>query len=454
MKLNKTHRTILKSIAFAAVSILCVLLIFIIILNTNNKILNNVKIEDVDVSKLTTEEASQILKKKYDNLGENTKLVLNYDNENWTYTNDDLNVIYDLDKVVDTAFDIGRNGNFIENVSQVIELYNTPAVLSVPVNVEDKKIDEVLAEIKPLIDREGSEATITRENDIFIIEEEKPARVLNVEQTKKTVNDALLSKNIQEQAEVELTVSVDDTDMNKTYEKLSVIDSLISSFSTNYSTSSWGRKENINLAIEKINNTLLMPGEIFSFNDIVGPRSIDAGFKIAKVIVNNEFVDGVGGGICQVSTTIYNTVLNSELGVVERRNHSRPVGYVPSGRDATVAYGIQDFKFQNTTDYPIFIEAKADNIEMHINFYSKARENDTRVEYVNEVYDVIPYRIVEQKTKNLKPNEREVISKGANGYKVKLYKKTYKGDELISTEEVSNDVYYPKHEDVLVGINE
>ena len=128
---------------------------------------------------------------------------------------------------------------------------------------------------------------------------------------------------------------------------------LLSSFSTRYSTSAVDRTTNLRLAAEKINGTVLMPGETFSYNQVVGARTIAAGYKEAPIYVQGKVVDGLGGGICQITSTLYNAVVLANLEIVERTNHQFVPSYVTASRDATVVYGSIDFKFKNTRDYAV-----------------------------------------------------------------------------------------------------
>ena len=130
---------------------------------------------------------------------------------------------------------------------------------------------------------------------------------------------------------------------------------LLAQFSTYYSTRDKDRTTNLRLAANKVNGTVLMPGETFSYNKVVGARTIAAGYKEAPIYVNGEVVDGLGGGICQISSTIYNAVIYANLDIVERTNHQFVPSYVKASRDATVVYGSLDFQFKNNRNYPIKI---------------------------------------------------------------------------------------------------
>ena len=136
---------------------------------------------------------------------------------------------------------------------------------------------------------------------------------------------------------------------------------LLASYSTKYAASNKNRTTNLRLAAGKIDGTVLLPGETFSYNNVVGERTISAGYKDAAIYQNGQVVDGLGGGICQISTTLFNAVLFSNLEIVELHNHQFVPSYATAGRDATVVYGVKDFKFKNSRNYAIKINCSVSN---------------------------------------------------------------------------------------------
>lgn len=164
--------------------------------------------------------------------------------------------------------------------------------------------------------------------------------------------------------------NTESLETNSQYQEQPIPDgTIIGSYSTKILDRSKGRINNIKIAVRRINGYKLNPGETFSFNRVVGKRSRDAGFRKAKVIVNGETVLGTGGGICQVSSTLYNAAVKCDMKIVERHKHPRDVYYVPSGKDATVVYNELDFRFRNTKRYPVRI-------------YAAVRDNKVRVKIV------------------------------------------------------------------------
>lgn len=226
---------------------------------------------------------------------------------------------------------------------------------------------------------------------------------------------------------------------------------LISEFSTKYDASNRNRSQNLAIAAEKINGTVLMPGEEFSFNQVVGKRTIEEGYKDAKIYQNGQVVDGLAGGICQISSTLYNAVVKANLEVTERRNHSFTTSYVRAGQDATVVYGVIDFKFKNTRTYPIKISASVNSgiAEFKINGIKE------EVEYSVSLYPVttatIPYNTQYIQDPTLMPGQQAVVQAGSNGLKVTTYKDTKLDGKLISREVVSNDTYSPMNAIIRVG---
>lgn len=201
------------------------------------------------------------------------------------------------------------------------------------------------------------------------LEQDIKTRLDNIEQEQNLVVQANLNK---------VNPKVKESDLKS-------IKTIISSFTTNFKTSNENRSTNIAVASNTISGKLLMPGDTFSFNDVVGERSVDRGYKMSKGIVNGKLVDDIGGGVCQVSTTLYNAVLRANIPSEERYHHSLPSSYIGLGMDATVAYGLLDYKFKNTLQYPIYIESVIQNKNITFNIYSNSSLNDKKYDVVNEI---------------------------------------------------------------------
>lgn len=226
---------------------------------------------------------------------------------------------------------------------------------------------------------------------------------------------------------------------------------LISKFTTRYDASNVNRSQNLAIATGKINGTVLMPGEEFSFNQVVGKRTIEEGYKDAKIYQDGKVVDGLAGGICQISSTLYNAVIQANLEIVERRNHSFTTSYVKAGRDATVVYGVIDFKFKNTRTYPIKIEGSVGSGVAEFNIYGIKEEIEYSVDLAPVVTASIPYTTQYIPDATLAPGQQVVVQAGGNGCKVTTYKETKLDGKFVSKEIISTDTYQPMKAIIRVG---
>ena len=223
--------------------------------------------------------------------------------------------------------------------------------------------------------------------------------------------------------------------------KIDVFPNKLSTFSTRFDETNKDRTNNLNIAASKIDGTILLPGEEFSYNKIVGERSIKAGYKEAKIYQGGKVIDGLGGGICQISSTLYNAVVYANLNVTERHNHQFITSYVQPGRDATVAYGSKDFKFVNNRTYPIRIDVYINNGIAAVDIYGIKEKNDTEIEIDVDTISTIPYETKYETDSNLPSNTEKLKQRGANGLIVKSYKITKQNGVEVSKEILSKDTY-------------
>ncbi|NLL39448.1 MAG: hypothetical protein GX254_07685 [Clostridiales bacterium] len=214
------------------------------------------------------------------------------------------------------------------------------------------------------------------------------------------------------------------------------------------------RSKNVELSAKAVDETVILPGEVFSFNDTVGQRTAEKGYGAAPAYLNGEVVQEIGGGICQVSSTIYYCTLYADLEIVYRTGHLYTAGYLPHGMDATVSWGGPDFKFRNNTEYPIKIKAWRSGSELTVELYgTKVNETYVRMEYVDS--EIIPYEVQYKEDLSIAPGETKVAQYGSNGYKVNTYRYRYNGDgTLISKTHEAYSYYAPRHEIRLVAPGE
>ncbi len=241
----------------------------------------------------------------------------------------------------------------------------------------------------------------------------------------------------------EYSIPLKITKANKTVSNLGakVFPHTLSEYKTDYNAGYLARAKNLEIAGEKINGTVLMPGEEFSFNQVVGKRTVEEGYQNAPVYENGKVVDGIAGGICQISSTLYNAVLLANLEVTVRRNHNYISTYVPEGRDATVVYGSQDFKFKNSRQYPIQINCTVAGgiARCEIKGIKEDTEYDVRI--ITNVTATIPFSEEIEEDSSVAPGTKQVVQAGHNGAKVTSYRVLFLNGEEVSRTLLYNDTY-------------
>lgn len=411
-------------------------------------IYNGVIIEDVDVGGLSIREARLKIEDHFDELLKAGKIQFVYGDKRWNIESKDIGYTFDYTKALNEAYGVGRQGNYFERLQQILSLYKIPYPIRLLPIYDHGKLDTVLYDIRKDIDKPGKDATISRKNGKFIITDEKIALKLNVEKTSALLAEALMNYKYQNEIIIELPVETVVPQI--TSESLSMINDLLGVYTTTFNASNQGRTHNIILAARAMNGTVLMPEETFSFNKVVGPRTKDKGYREAPVIFKGELVEGLGGGVCQASSTLYNAVLLSNLKVVERIKHTIPSTYVPKGQDATVSYGVLDFKFQNNSSWPIYIESYVHKNQMTVKVYGQKLDHKT-VKVHSQENEVIKRPIEIQYDANLLEGQERIEQKGRDGYKVTTYKLIYENGVLISKEKISSDYYKPQKQIIVKG---
>lgn len=415
--------------------------------NWSGVIYPGVYIEDIDVSGKKLQEAESVVREKYEAPTLSKKINIKADNKTYTVDFNKLQISYNIEKTVDAAFSYGKNESFISRYKLIKSPERKEFKLQLTYN--DKFIDELLDKIEKDVKREAVPAKISVKDGQMKITPEADGRTLKKDKLKEAIINVIEGKSASTAVDIDAPVEIVKPQI--TADRLSAINTKVSSFSTSFKTSIANRINNIELAAKSINGTLLMPGETFSFNETVGERTRARGYKEAGVIIGDKIESGLGGGICQVSSTLYNAVLRANLNSIERRNHSLPLGYVDKGLDATVDWGNIDYKFKNTLDYPIYIEGYVENKNVYFNVYSNSKLVGKTYEMVSEVTDILEPRIKYIDNPNMNKGEEKIIKKASSGYKVKVYRKSYENGKLLKTELISSDTYNAVSGEIMRG---
>lgn len=267
----------------------------------------------------------------------------------------------------------------------------------------------------------------------------------NVDEVKNLINS-----NNEHEYKINLTITEPEI-KTKDLGQEAFPDILGRTYKTTYSAGDKNRNTNIEIAARTVNGIILMPGETFSYNGILGDTTANKGYKPAGAYLNGEVIQSYGGGICQVSSTIYNAVLYANLQVDERYNHTYLSGYVPAGLDATVSYGSKDFKFTNNRNYPIKLVCTAGNGTITATIYGIKQDDDCEVELQSVVTSYISPKVKYEETNTLNEGVEKVKQAGSSGCKCTVYRTVKRNGEQISKDVLHNDIYSAKQKIILKG---
>ena len=304
--------------------------------------------------------------------------------QNAQVTAGDLGLSCANPEVAREAVTIGQEGNVLKRFLTQNRLKNGETVtFSLKYTVDGEAARQAVENNTAVLNREATDATLTRENGEFIVNPGQTGCSVNVDESTAKVVNYLTTSWRGGIGGVELVT--EETPAGGNPEQLALVKDLLGEGMTEYGNGTSGRKQNVAVGAEKINGTLVQPGEEFSVEAVVVPFDAENGYALAASYEMGKVVDSYGGGICQVSTTLYVAVLKAELEVTERYSHSMIVHYVDPSMDAAIAEGLKDLKFVNNTDAPIYIEASADGSTLRFAIYGhETRDPNRTVRYESE----------------------------------------------------------------------
>ncbi len=403
---------------------------------SGEKIQPNTYINNIDVGKLTKEEALEKIRKVLEPSIEDVYISLKVDEKVWKLNYSDFNYTYDYMNAVKEAYSIGRGSNFLFNIKEAIFSRINRTNIKLSFSYEANYINTLLSNIAKEVNQKAIDATIKMEAKKFVITDEKLGKELDQKKSYDLIIESIENNKI---SLIDLPLQTTDPEIKSS--DLAVIKDKLGEYTTKFNAGDSDRSYNILLATKSVTNVLVKPGQVFSLNKTIGPRLESFGFKTAKVIINNELVPGIGGGVCQVSSTLYNAALLSDLKIVERRNHSLPSSYISLGRDATISGDYIDLKFQNITNYPIYIYGELKGGAVTFSIYGK---NDTPGRNVKIITEVISkkqpqMKIIEDNT--LMEGVEVIEKKGQTGYVVKSYRVVSENGKEIKREALYTDTY-------------
>lgn len=433
-------------IAIGAVALVAIIFIGIMCMQfKGEKIAKNTYVNGVDIGKLTKSQAKQELAKKY----KLENVDFNYNDKSWKVKSKDLNLSTDLDKTVENAYNLNRKSSFFGNLSKTISAnFGKKSNLVVAINYDKNKLKAEMEKIAKEIDVDVKDATLDISGEKVKVIPDSDGLKMDISKSMENFDNQTKKGNYKN----ELVVKATPAKVKK--EQLANIDTNLGTYSTTFKTSQINRSINIKLATDNISNVLLMPGETFSFNKHTGKRSKENGYKSAPVIMEGEMEEDYGGGVCQVSSTLYNSVLYAGLEIVNVKNHTIPSSYVPKGRDATVADSGIDFLFKNNLKHPVYIKNYVSGNQIVCNIYGSAEDKQNIT--ISTKLDGVSQTTMKRVNDPTMPKGKEKVDKsGRNAYSVSTYRTFNDANgKKIKTEKIANS-YYPKKEGIiLVGTME
>ncbi len=404
-------------------------------------------LDDVPLGGMTLQEASERFEKAEEELLANFRAELVYEDQSWVFTSKDIMVRTDWREKLDELYQLARQGELSERYNEVEEIRDKGVRMDTTLTMDVSLIYDDIVEIAESLYIEPIDADVSffpDKKEKFSFSPEKDGQRVDAESLYEEVKQIFDSGKpgtvVIEPIPVEAQVRLAD---------LEKATSRIVSFHTDMAGSSSNRMHNIELALRKINGTKLNPGEVFSFNGIVGRRTEKAGFREAPVIAADKSMkDAVGGGICQASSTVFNAAALAGLEIVERYHHSFPISYLDKGLDATVSYGGADLKFRNNKNTPVFIQAYRNGTLAYVVIYGEPIPNNGQYKLVTELLQTIeapePKRVLDKKGEYVtKPGGEYVHVKSRTGYKVNTYRLLYENGKRVSKELFVRNYYQP-----------
>ena len=467
-KTNKSDVLVIFGILLAIVILLVTVVYgtFSIMTEKSTTIAKGVYIKNIDVSGLTRKQAKEKIN-NYISSVIPEEIKLTHNGFETSLSTSQLSIYFNTDEAVDMAYNIGKTGNIFQKNLTILQTRLSKTTIDPGFSIDMDQLKKDLEDISSKLPDKIIESSCYIDGNKLIITKGKAGKTVKVDDSakyiKQAINDLKIENNSLElltedstPKEIDLdavyneihkepvnayysqnpyvvhpsengmdfSITLDEAKNMLKEEKdeyvvpLKVLypsvttnmigteafPDLLSEFSTKYAASNKNRTTNLILAAKKINGTVLMPGETFSYNKVVGARTIQAGYKEAPIYVSGRVEDGIGGGICQITTTLYNAVVYANLDIVERSNHQFVPSYAGPSRDATVVYGAIDFKFKNNRDYPIKIACSVSGGIANFKIWGLKSDNDYEVQISSRTTDKTSTAIYSEAYKILKKN--------------------------------------------------
>lgn len=445
---------------------------------------------------------------------ENNNLILKINESETSVTANTFNATFDVDTAVIEAYNYGKNGNIVTNNYKILFAKMFKKEIKAELKLDETLLDTTIKDINSKMQDAVIEPSYYIEKTNLIIVKGKAGNKIKADELKQKIyeqisnihtnyqiieipveykepdeidiqkihseiykepQDAYVEKNptvvhtevdgvdfnisieeaqkLLEENKEEYTIPLKITKAEKTINNLGeeAFPDLLATFSTRFDAGDYNRNVNIKLAAKKTNGTILLPGEKYSFNTVVGSRTLEAGFKEGTAYIGGKVVPDVGGGVCQVSSTIYNAALLANLEIVERSNHMFTTGYVAASRDATVYYGSLDFIFKNTRKYPIKIVSSAEGGVCKVSIYGIKEDVEYEVVIESKITSYINPTTIYENDETLEEGKEVVEQTAITGCRSEAYKILKLNGKVVSKTLLSKDTYNSRNKIVKKG---
>lgn len=447
----------LMSVSFIAVGLLLFCQFYFgDTINSSTTFYEGTMVNGVDVSGLKKEEAENLLKTTFIDKKDNLSLVLSANGKDYTIDGKTLDFVGNF-STLDNILAYGHEGNIFNKQKIKNQIKKDGFEISIPYEDIYSNLDQKVEEVLEMVETTSTSSYISfnpNKEVMFSLNKGEKGYIVDRDQLKKEISNAL-SCGLS-QIDIPLQEIMPQEDLSYLLEQIS----LRAKFSTNYAKSSENRKSNIKKALSSFNGMIIEPNEIVSFNKVTGPRTIANGYKDGKIIIEGQYVSGIGGGVCQASTTLYNALLLADINVTKVFHHSLPASYVPLSFDAMVSEGYADLEFVNNLDTPIFIKAYGTQDEAIVEIYGIPLEEGLEIKTRTELVRILPHngdtilkdRLGEYSNKVLYEGEYYRLKFPQQGYETKGYLQYFRNGQLVDEKEIRHDSYKPQNGIIIEGV--
>ena len=418
--------------------------------NGEKLIADNIYIGDIAVGGMSQAQANESVDAYVESLGD-TQFTLTVDGKSVTATAEDFGVAWSNPVIVKDAADVGRTGNLIERYKSKKDLEHENLIFDITYTADKEKVKHFLETHTAEMNQEAVNYGLVRENGGFRITDGQNGVAVDVDKSADEIVSYIEDTWTQTDASLELAASV--VEPEGTQEQLARVKDVLGTFTTDFGTSSAGRAQNVRNGASKINGTVLYPGEQFSVYEAVNPFTAENGYELAGSYENGTTVQTYGGGICQVSTTLYNAVIRAELAINERFCHSMIVSYVQPSMDAAIAGTYKDLKFTNNYDFPVYIEGYTSGMQITFNIYGEeTRPSGRVVSFESETTSTTEPEVKFELASDQPIGYIQQTQSAHTGYTAKLWKVVKENGVEVSREPYNNSTYNASPKILAIGI--